>query len=303
MTNTSFSKYHHYLPQTYLKHFTDESEWLYVYDKTKKEVRKSRTENVFGENHLNTITYPDGTKSDWAEQAYSEIETEFGPVLDKIANSEQKATGITHWDKLMLSMFVSTQFWRLPINSDFVQKTLENNDFSYIRTQVNQNGEKVSAEAANQLYTKLIRTDLFRKIYPTMLALVNPLRSDSYEDLHYWHFYYQDPGFYLTSDNPIIYRSNPSADNLFADFILPITPSRILVSTKTAPRESPASASFTANIKQFHQADRYVAGNNKEYILKVSEYYERFKEYETSTIAEEAFSIYSPKYLAGESSG
>jgi hypothetical protein len=285
-SNFGQSKYHHYLPQLYLSYFKDDTGYLYVYDKTAKEIRKSLPKNMFGKNRLNTVTYQDGIMGDWVERMYSSIETKVAPTLRKVAESKQEDTGITYMDRLFLSMFVSIQFWRLPINHAFVEKTMTTNDLSFVGASLRCNGQKVPDKEARAFYKKMIGTDLFKKTYPMMVALMNPIKSDAYDDLHDWHFMYQDPGFHLTSDNPIIYKTNPQTNTLFKDFILPLMPGRVLVSAHNPPQ---TLGSFAVNMQQFHQAERYIAGNNQEYLATLAHYYERIIDDERDNIKEYAF--------------
>ncbi len=53
------SKRHHYLPQFYLRGFTDNKGEFYVFDKQTEEIRKSNPLNSFFENHRNTANVKD----------------------------------------------------------------------------------------------------------------------------------------------------------------------------------------------------------------------------------------------------
>lgn len=282
------SKYHHFVPQFYLNYFTDSTGYLYLYDKEKKEVRKSLPRNVFGKNRLNTITYPDGSKGDWVEGMYSDIEGTVAPVLKKIADSEQQKTGITHMDKLYLSMFLSVQFWRLPIHKGLVEKAMKENDLSFIEASIRKDGKRVSKKEQDEFYEMVSKTDLFKKTYPVMAGVIRPVKNGSYDDLMNWHFMYQDPGFHLTSDNPIIYKDTPVENTIFKDLIFPITPSRVLYSCQNPPQET--NNSLLINLQQFHQAERYVASNHEAYLKELASIYERIIESELDKIKSHIFS-------------
>ena len=184
--NVIQSKYHHYIPQFYLNYFTDKIGYLYVYDKVKKEVRKSLPKNVFGKNRLNTIIYPDGTKSDWVEQRYSSIEGIVSPGSKPISTSKQEKTGITYMDELFLSMFISMQFWRLPSNKLVIDASMDIHDLSFLGMSLKKDGKQISEREEKQFYKKIIKTDLFQKAYPLIAGLVRPIKSRSYNDLIDW---------------------------------------------------------------------------------------------------------------------
>ena len=55
----AISKRHHYIPQFYLKGFTNELGEYYLFDKERNEIRKSKPINSFFENKRNTAFVKD----------------------------------------------------------------------------------------------------------------------------------------------------------------------------------------------------------------------------------------------------
>ena len=70
------SKSHHYLPQCYLKGFTHNGKQLFLYDKKKDIVRPGNIENSFRLWNRNTMRRADGTKDDWLEKVYGDVEND-----------------------------------------------------------------------------------------------------------------------------------------------------------------------------------------------------------------------------------
>lgn len=272
-------KFHHYVPKTYLKHWLDEDDLIYIYDKKSGKIRPSSINGqYFGKNNLNTITYPDNTKGHWVEAAYTELERKVSPALNKIAASLlSDHSDITHEDKLMLSLFISAQFWRLPANNGLVKDLIESGSFSDIGLSVtNSNtGEKLSSDEAASFYSDITSTDLFQKAYPALRSLLDLTRVDAFDSLKGWSFYYQHPGFNLTSDNPILYFTEPTTSSILSNFILPISPGVLLISKESPPDTLDPSMSTDLNMLQVCHANQFVAGTNEAYLRSLADEYER----------------------------
>lgn len=206
------------------------------------------------------------------------IEGKISPALNKIATSLLSGHGdITHEDKLMLSLFISVQFWRLPVNARLVKNSIENGDFSNIGlSAVNSNtGEKLAASETTSLYSNVASTDLFQKAYPALRSLLDLARVGAFDNLRGWSFYYQHPGFNLTSDNPILYFREPTANSILSNFILPMSPGVLLVSKESPPDTLDPSMSTDLNILQVCHANQFVAGTNEAYLRSLADEYER----------------------------
>lgn len=271
-------KYHHYVPKTYLKHWLDNQGLVYIYNKKNHTINPSSIDGqYFGKNHLNTITYPDNTKGYWVESALAELEGKITPTLNKIATSNLESSGkITYEDKLMLSMFVSAQFWRLPANQNFIENQIANGDFKslYLSVISEKSGDKLSNIEIEQFYNRISKTDLFKKAYPILRSLVNLLDKNAFDALRgTWQLYYQEPGRHLTSDNPILYTKEPTPSTVFEDFILPLSPSVLLISSRNCPDEISATNSTALNMLQIHHANQFVACNDKNILQMTTDLY------------------------------
>lgn len=275
-------KFHHYVPKIYLKHWLNDSGVVYIYNKkTGKTSPSSIDGQYFGKNHLNTITYPDNTKGYWVETAFAELEGKIAPVLNKIATSSLSTSGdISYEDKLMLSMFVSAQFWRLPANTEFIKAEIENNGFSNMGLSATdrKSGRKLTDEEASSIYKHISSTDLFQKAYPVLMALLCTAQNSNYDNLQNWHFYFQHPGRHLTSDNPIMYTTIPTKNSIFRDFLLPVSSDVLLIATSRAFDAVGPSMSNALNILQVYRANQFVVGNNEGYLREIVDIYEsKFK--------------------------
>lgn len=272
-------RFHHYVPKTYLKHWLDDNNLIYIYNKKTGEIKASSIKGqYFGKNHLNTITYPNGTKGYWVEEAFAEAESKITPALDKVASSLlSNSKRITFEDKLALSLFVSIQFWRLPTNVDLVKSCIANGDFSSLCLSVvnQETGEKLQPYETVDYYRFIHTTDLFQKAYPVLRALLDMKKHGTYANLQYWSLYFQEPGYNLSSDNPIIYTKTPTIDSIFKNFILSLSPSVLMIATNRQPNILSSSTSINLNILQICHANQFVVGRDRAYLRSVADEYEK----------------------------
>ena len=120
MTTTPFTKRQHYIPQFYLKNFSQDGEHVYVYDRAKGdkgEIRYQTTIKVAHENHFYTYQTRKGTKGN-LEDLLGQIEGDTAAVIEKV----KRERTITPEDKEKLALFVGFLYSRTPA---FKAKTQE----------------------------------------------------------------------------------------------------------------------------------------------------------------------------------
>lgn len=103
-------KKQHYVPQVYLKRFTDDNRFIHIYDKVKDEFRRQTPANTGYSRHFYTVEV-DGKKDYSIEKALAlHVDTLYQPVMNKIVNKET----LTFEDKEKLAVFVTFQHLRTP---------------------------------------------------------------------------------------------------------------------------------------------------------------------------------------------
>ncbi|MGG1677717.1 DUF4238 domain-containing protein [Neobacillus sp. NRS-1170] len=103
-------KKQHYVPQVYLKHFTHESGFLFIYDKATDEFRKQTPANTGYSKHFYTVE-KNGEKDYTIEKLLAaHVDTLYQPVIKKIERKEI----LTREDKVNLAIFLSFQHLRTP---------------------------------------------------------------------------------------------------------------------------------------------------------------------------------------------
>ena len=128
------SKRHHYIPQYYLKCFTNENGLFYLYEVLRNRMDKNlhNTDSLFFEKNRNIIRYK-GQISDIIENYYTDFDTIFANLFREIKNGvfeeELFASNVLVCIKQFLALFLC----RLPIIDEQMDFILDNMDFSKTR--------------------------------------------------------------------------------------------------------------------------------------------------------------------------
>jgi len=111
-TRSPFAKKQHYIPQFYLKKFSQDGEYVYIYDKKvgeKGEIRYQTTIQVAHENHFYTYRTKKGTKEN-LEDLLGQFEGDASAIIERV-HQERK---ITPEEKEKLAIFISFLYTRVP---------------------------------------------------------------------------------------------------------------------------------------------------------------------------------------------
>ena len=206
-------KKHHYIPQFFLKYFSQDKANLWVFDRNDKEYRFLDTKAIAFENKFYTYTVKG--KEENLETVFSKIEGLAKPILDKIQNK----TEISMQEKADLSMFLAVLRVRIP---DFKKWTEEGGEKMYKKYNAiifsnREHVEKMIEKSEKQLKEKEIdelidfatnenRYDVkFPSAYwiRTMLRLSLDI-SDIFIDSNWDIYHFNKKYALLTSDNPVV---------------------------------------------------------------------------------------------------
>lgn len=124
MTNTvPFTKKQHYIPQFYLKNFSQDAERLYIYDKSKGErgeIRHQTTVEVAHQNHFYTYRTKNGTKEN-LEDFFCRFEGDAATIIEKV----HKSKVITPEEKEKLALFIAFLYTRTPASKSRTEETIQ----------------------------------------------------------------------------------------------------------------------------------------------------------------------------------
>ncbi len=270
---TKPSRKHHYLPRRYLRGFADSEGGFFVYDKLAGKIFPTSPDAAFFENHLNTVTLPDGSSSDFLEKLYTETENEAWESLDEITHSTPDAP-IAVRDKMDLFLFLSFLHWRLPGNAVCAEQLSQrffghDEKLGYFKMKSTE-GTPVPEDVIHEIRTSPSWSQTARLIIPFAPFFAG---STWYEDLDNWRFVYAGDGgnWHIVGDNPIITRGDHDHDpvNCLREFIFPVSGRILLMSRGERLRsDEPLAPEFilqhgTAIIER---AQRFVACHDRGFL-------------------------------------
>src|SRR4030067_1134734 len=109
-------KRHHYIPQFFLKGFSEDGKKLWVFDREKKEFRQESILRTAFQNKF--YTYQVKGKEENLEGVFSQVESLAKPILEKVTGGEE----INNQEKADLAMFLAIMWVRVP---DFKKRSEE----------------------------------------------------------------------------------------------------------------------------------------------------------------------------------
>jgi hypothetical protein len=206
-------KRHHYIPQFFLKYFSQDQANLWSFDRVKKEYRYQDTRKIASENKFYTYTVKG--KEENLEDLFGMIEGMAKPILDKLLQK----TNITMQEKADFSMFLAALRVRIP---DFKKWSEEGGEkmykkynkivFSnrkYVEEMIKKSGKTVSKKEVDELIDFATNESRYTVKFPpgywigTMLKLsldVANIFIDSNWDIYHFNKQYA----LVTSDNPVV---------------------------------------------------------------------------------------------------
>lgn len=242
--------YQHYLPQCYLRNFTQNGKNLFIYDKIKKASFRNSVNNIAGTKDFYKIPakYLTSLKDElFFEKEFfaNKVEILYAAQLKALQvkandwlDNKNKEKVISQEDKEILSILLAIQFLRMPNvknqYSDALRKATKHRVDIIKSFIVSQRTEfKDAARSLKVQYDKEYNTVLHSQIYANEDIIGNIVKNLINK---FWVFYVSSKSDLYTSDNPIIIKphlqNQKPLSNGFgmrgAEVIFPITSSVIL---------------------------------------------------------------------------
>lgn len=262
---------HHYLPEFHIKGFTNANNKVFVFDKTRGEIKKNEfsPRQIFFEWNRNIVNI-EGEEDDFVENLYAYAENLLSPTYNKIKH-QNGTIKYDAYDLFHLITLVSLTYWRLPsideYAKDFAINTPNNQLFIKIfSTETNE-------EASSEIYEMIKKREGFTQMYRLSKPIIDYLSLDIENNIHNWLIYgaASDIQLHLLGDNPIIFKNTPQSNILESELIFPLTKGITLFHTKGKKiRQIMPEIRLKMDILLFIQADKYVIGPNKEYLDSIS---------------------------------
>jgi hypothetical protein len=270
---------HHYIPQFYLKYFTNCNGNYHVFDKEynkfKNDPQSPRTS--FFDYNRNRIKI-NNINTDLIEKMYSNFENQFSKFINFITAHHYEIEVVENEDMIyMLKCYISMQFWRLPAHDVYVDEFIRNHNFKSSRNNlIDKNGNNFFDDAK---IFELIRDDKnFRYYFRCFIMpylLFNIFENE--KKIAEWRIYNteSDSNFsFLCSDMPIVFDKFDDFFMFKGKILFPITKNRILIITeKEYPEYFPASFWGNINLVLYEQSNRYLSVLNKDYLNELISLY------------------------------
>ncbi len=269
MNNTSWR--HHYLPEFYLKGFTNQDGKFKIFDVHRqlfiKNGKDFSTESYFFEEDGNTV-HTDKGADDFIEKRFADVDSRVADLFNKIRNAQPDTRfGLTEDDMPALQHFVSVLFWRIPSNYDQIKKLInerELHEFGLLIKSKDTNEVVRDEELENKIrndpnFFKALKLILPYITYKRILDCRTPLNIQIFPE--------QLPA--LCSDNPVIFK-NPKPDIYYDDFIFPLTHTHVFIRGKLNEN---ALVQVKVAIDQIllKQANKYVSCTDMKYVEMLNE--------------------------------
>ena len=258
-------KKHHYLPQFYLKGFTNEEGNYYVFDKKTEEIRKTNPLNSFFVNNRNTSIMKD-VRFVLLEDIYAQFDSLTAPQLEIIRNSTIEDLDLGTEAFHRVKMFITQMYWRVPRSDEELEKMIDKLTFADTGFDI-KNKTTGKSVATKELQEQLKEADLFRKMYRIFLPLISYQEKYRMNDFENLRVYFRPNKFQLTSDNPLIIKEFKDFRSLNEEMLFPISCDKIFVHTRQPkPKNLPNMFLLDLDMMQIQQATRFVCCSNKEYL-------------------------------------
>jgi len=266
----SLSKKHHYIPQFYLRGFTDINGGFTIYDKHLNRFRRSKPENEFYEKFRNT-TNLGGEKSVIIEDMYSHIESTFAKTLSAIEKSTHTDPILTSDIMVGLKFLVETMRWRNPALDNAYDNIVQRLSVKNFGFQFQGLTEEQKAEMN---YRIMNEPDARKMLRPFMGSMLLNLMMNKEYDSSRWHILYQDGGFPITGDFPIIFNPKSINDRVNEEFIFPLSAQRTAIFANVKlQKQLPDEFAIDKDLAIIHLAKRFICCKHDEYLKFMVWYY------------------------------
>ncbi|MBC3788999.1 DUF4238 domain-containing protein [Spirosoma utsteinense] len=269
---SKLSKKHHYLPEFYIKGFTNTSNHLYVYNKRKDIISKRPLApgGIFYEIDANTIEWMGEKNSELEDIHYRQIDDNFSKLITIFRFEEDVNSLFTPENKIALSLFFISLFWRIPVTERLAMHLIKNTTLSFNRETNNPYLSAIENKGYKDdpSFLKVARAAMF---FETVKQL-----SESSDELAYYRKIDFPQRTLLLGDFPMLYEKLPmNFDDLYLlDYIFPISSTRIITRTRKELKPMTIDSQIPINLSIIHQSTTYVTSTNYDFLKCMVEYYQ-----------------------------
>lgn len=271
---SNLSRKHHYLPQYYLKGFTDKNNLFYLYKKGKETIEKNQynTNSLFYENNRNTINFK-GENSVIIEDLYADFDNIFSKLFHDIENGLSEEALFSDNNIALIKQFVALFIMRLPVIDEQIEDIIDIIDITKTRNTITVAGKNIFTQDDIR---KKLKTDKNFRYYFRCFVLPVLLFDFQGKDEGRWYIFETERSGHnhLCGDNPILiggYDFNKLISfNL--DFIIPLSNKKLLVHSMNKnlqPEKLPLPFLPFVDLLILWKSQKYVVGSEKNYLEKI----------------------------------
>ena len=275
------SSRHHFIPQFYLRHFTNEKGKFYIYlvkeDKFKGGNQLFSPKQQFYENYANTLTY-ENVQTDFIEKEFSNIDADVSRIINK-ASLDHHSLVEREW--MMLQYFVNILYWRCPCNTPQVKEYLQSaSKLSDLKMSIRnkETNEPASEEEQNEWLKRFQDDpDFYKFIKISLPGITYPeiFEKNVTDFAHIFEFPFSNNLPKLVSDNPIIYRKSGSESLHRDEFIFKLTHSKLLFRHRIKSPQIMSTIRLMVDVLFVMQANQYVSCTDMTYPRLLRNTFER----------------------------
>lgn len=257
---------HHYLPEFYLKGFTNVDGQFMIY-LVKKGIFKKNGKFFSPASHFflpdDNMVITNGEKDDFLEENYSRLEGYVAKVLEKIKAVEANF-GLDDLDVVLLQYFAAELFWRLPAQRELIGAVNNVDSLKKLGVAVidksslrEMNSERFESMAEdNPAHLKFLRAILPATTYWDLMDCTWPVSVLTFPK--------NLPA--ICSDNPVILRNPEKVDVYRDDLILPLAENKVMFRIRNMSRKFASTVKFHIDMLLLVQARDYVCCTDQEYV-------------------------------------
>ena len=266
---------HHYIPEFYLRGFTNESGKFKIFDIENDEFinggKDFTPRSYFFEKHGNTLE-SNSKKDDFLETTfYSRIDNDISNLFQRITNAPQNTNfGISDEEMPALQHFIATMYWRIPANYGQIEHLIKKSDLRSFGILIKdseghniQNSVLENRLKGDSNFFKMMKYGLPLITYSEIFACGTPLHIQTFPS--------GLPS--LCSDNPVIFENSETPNIYTDDLIFPITSDLVFIRSNKI-NNILTDIKIDIDVIVLKQAKKYVSCTDPKYIPILNQYYE-----------------------------
>jgi len=263
------SSRHHYIPEFFIKNFTDDDGFLYVYNKIENRIsnKKRSPKSLFFEMDRNTVDFS-GHQLDNLENLYADLDSKISRHVQNVLLTKT----VTPEELISITFLACLLKWRVPKSDEMfniIKEDLTQEDLA-IKITVKDEDTKIEEEALRHIES----SNIFKETKRIMLGLLPLVNSNKPIEIYNNSFIYTNH-FYpsLIGDCPVIEKENFDI-NKIEDFILPLSSADTFIYKQGCKKEINNVLFFIQrDLAIINSSERYIGCRNKEHLEKVVKIY------------------------------